>query len=282
MSMLSLWVDESDRGSLLAVGGLLIKWDIVLKIIHGWRAMKKNLGLDQSAEVKWNLPKDHETRKNLESSGKKTRGLAEEAINYLSSLDEATLIVSVMLEQRKKELWKKFFNKVSVRDFYCEGFRFLLQRAAEEVKETSSSGCIVVCDTPELGKVSFEFRKLRRGKKAVEKEYSKWFMEQGVDVGPSRLHHKGALKDAGFHPSFLIGDATYHDMLQMADIIVGAISDWVNSIRVDQPDQWMINQVKKLSSKFRAKHGQPSFWGDGLILWPSQNELWDKLKRSLS
>jgi hypothetical protein len=281
MSMLSLWVDESERGPLLSVGGLLVQWDTVLKIIHGWCAMKERLGLDPSAEVKWNLPKDHETRKAFERSGKKTRDLIEEAINYLASLDDTTFIVSVMFEQRKKEVWKIFSKKTSVRDFYCEGFRYLLQRVAEEIKETSSSGCIVVCDTPELGKKSFESGKLRRGKKAAEKEYAKWYIKEGVDVGPGKSQHKGPLKDAGFHPSFLIGDATYHDMLQMADIMVGAISDWIDSVKAGKPNQWIKSQIKKLIPKLRAKHGHLSFWGDGLVLWPWQNQLWDDLKRSL-
>jgi hypothetical protein len=279
MSTLSFWVDESEKGSLLAVGGVLVEWDEVGKVVKGWRTMKVNLGLDQAAEVKWSLPSGHRTRKALELSNRSTRDLSAKAVDYLAS-SAMSLVVVVMFEQRQTSWWKSIWAKASVRDFYCEGLRYALQRVAEEVVETGASGAIVVCDTPELGTKEFTSGSIRRGRKAVEKAFAEWYAA-GVGVGPGKQQHSGPLKDAEFHPSILIGDATYHDMLQMADVVVGATRDWVASVNDGKPDPWLTQQVRTLSSKFRARHGQPSFWGDGLVLWPWQNKLWETLKRSL-
>ncbi len=279
MTTLGLWVDESERGSLLAIGGVLMEWNAVPATVARWRSMKVKLGLKPSAEVKWSLPSDHPTRRALQRSKRTTRDLSAEAIGFLAS-SEMCFVVVVMFEQRQMHLWRILWPKASVRDFYCEGFRYLLQRAAEEVVETGAAGCVVVCDTPELGSKEFRRGSIKRGRRAVEQAYAEWY-SLGVGEGPGRLGRGGVLRSIGFHPSILVGDATYHDMLQMADVVVGATRDWVASITGGKPDPWVTRQMKLLVSRFRQKHGQPSFWGDGLVIWPWQNQLWWALKKNL-
>ncbi len=284
MGMLSLWVDESEKGSLLIVGGVLVEWDTVLGIIQRWREMKVRLGLDPDAEVKWNLPQGHPTRKKLEDQARTTRDLTERAIQTIVST-EMFCIVAVMSDLRQLDWWKKIWNRASVRDFYCEGLRYVLQRAAEEVVEGEATGCVVVCDTPGLGKDEFISGSIRRGPKAVEKAYAKWYTE-GIGVGPGGRHHHGALREIGFHPSILVSDATFHDMLQIADVVVGITRDWVASVQEGKSEAWLIKQMKALSRRFRSRHGlssygSPSFWGDGLILWPPQDPLRQHLQQSL-
>jgi hypothetical protein len=281
MGMLSLWVDESEKGSLLAVGGVLVEWDAVLGIIQQWHQMKVELGLDPHAEVKWNLPQGHPTRKRLESQARTTRDLAEKAIQTIVST-EIYCIVAVMFDLRQLAWWKRIWSKASVRDFYCEGLRYVLQRAAEEVVERQASGCVVVCDTPGLGKDRFVSGSIRRGPKALEEAYAKWYVA-GVEVGPGWRHHHGALKEIGFHPSALVSDATFHDMLQIADVVVGITRDWVVSVEERKSEAWLVEQMKALSQRFRSRHGYgvPPFWGDGLILWPHQDILYQHLQQSL-
>lgn len=156
----------------------------------------------------------------------------------------------------------------------------MLQRVAEEVVETRASSCIIICDTPGLGKKAFKHRSIRRGQNAVKDAYKEWYID-GVGVGPGNLPHNLSLRNANFHPSLFFADASYHDMLQMADMVVGAVSEWVYDVQNNCSDSWIFNQIKKLSCRFRAKHGHPSFWGDGLVLWPRQNKLWDALKKSI-
>lgn len=221
MSYLSLWIDESEREPLLALGGVIVEWSAVVGLVQQWRAMKVSVGLRPDSEVKWNLPRRHQVREDLARAGLLTRDLLAKAVQCLASLTlSMSFIVIAMFDKRRMDWWKIIWPKASARDFYCEALKYTVQRAAEEVTETGASGCVVICDTPELGTREFAGGSIRRGRKAVEKEYAQWY-EQGVGVGPGRQHHRGALKSVGFHPSIFVADATYHDVLQIVDVAVG-------------------------------------------------------------
>jgi hypothetical protein len=281
MGSLSVWVDESEKGDILVVAGVLADWAAVPKIVRDWRQVKAGLGLPPEAEVKWNLPSGHPTRQALERGRRTTKDLCVKATDFIAGRHDLTCVAVVMLEQRNIPLWKKlFWSKASVRDFYCEGLKYLIQRVAEEVVEAKLQDCIVVCDTPELGTKSFASGAIRRGPRAVEKTYGDWY-RHGVSVGPGRKHHGGPLADIGFHPSILIGDATYHDMLQIADVVAGVTREWVVAVRDNRANSWEVDCFKAVSVRFRTRHGNPDFFGDGFVLWPWDNELWTSLQRSV-
>ena len=276
--MYSLWIDESERDQYLAVGGFFAPIDINNKIITQWRDMKVSLGLDEDAEVKWTLSQSHPTRKQLNKIREQTKTLCERAIELISGWEEITCIVCVMKDERDRRF--RFWRKHSVRDFYCEALRYVLQRVAEEAEIQQLSQIQIVCDTPGLGNEKFYQRTIRRGRKAIF-DFFKEHYKKGVDVGPGKNVSKKSLKDLGFQPSILVADATYHDMLQIADVIVGCTSAWVTSIAKDHQRKWNIEQFKLLSKRFRCRYGDPTFFGDGFILWPWQKELWTKLQQSL-
>ncbi|BDG17683.1 DUF3800 domain-containing protein [Thermus brockianus] len=280
MSWLSLWVDESEKGDMLVVSGVLTTWESVCNIVRDWRRLKENFGLPPEAEIKWNLPQGHETRRLLEETGKTTRDLCEKLTDFIAERDDLTCVTAVMLEKRNLLSWKRIFPKASVRDFYCEGLKYLIQRAAEEVVEDKLQGCVVVCDTPGLGRNLFTSGTIRRGPGAVEKAYLNWY-HSGAGVGPGRQHHKGPLATIGFHPSVLTGDATYHDMLQIADVIAGVTREWVNAVRDNRSSSWELDRFQRVRDRFRNRHGNPGFFGDGFVLWPWHNELWVSLQQSV-
>jgi hypothetical protein len=275
MSSLSVWVDESEKGDILVVTGVLADWAAVPGLVKGWRRVKAELGLRPEAEIKWNLPPRHPTRQGLERGGRKTADLCKKATEFIAGRDDLTCAAVVMLEQRKSRS-----EKASVRDFYCEGLKYLIQRAAEEVAEAGLTDCVVVCDTPGLGTKPFASGAMRRGRGAVEKTYRDWY-HRGVGVGPGKKDHRGPLADIRFHPSVLIGDATYHDMLQIADVVAGVTREWVDAVRTNHSSSWELDRFKAVSVRFRRRHGNPDFFGDGFILWPWQNQLWASLKRSV-
>ena len=281
MDSLSVWVDESEKGDILVVAGVLAAWAAVPRIVRDWRAVKAVLGLPPEAEVKWNLSSGHPTRQALEQSGKTTKDLRVKVTDFVTRQDDLSCIAIVMREQRKNmAFWKSIWAKASVRDFYCEGLKYLIQRAAEEVVEAKLQDCVVVCDTPELGRKPFDLGAIRRGPGAVEKAYRDWY-RYGASVGPGKKYHGGPLADIGFHPSILIGDATYHDMLQIADVVAGVTREWVDAVRANRADSWEVERFKAVSVRFRRRHGNPDFFGDGLVLWPWDNELWTLLQRSV-
>ncbi len=281
MTSLSVWVDESEKGDFLVVAGVFVPWTKVPSIVKDWRDMKVALGLQPEAEVKWNLPSNHSTRQALKRAGRTTKNLLEKATEFIARRDDVTCIAITMFEQRNISVWKRWlWSKASVRDFYCEGLKYLLQRVAEEVVETRLQDCVVVCDRPELGRERFNFGTLRRGLGAVEKAYQEWY-HQGLGTGPGKQHHRGPLGEIGFHPSILIGDATYHDMLQIADVVAGVTREWVDAVRSNHIPSWEVDRFKVVSVRFRSRHGNPGFFGDGFVLWPWRNELWEALQRSL-
>ena len=64
VNMPALYVDESEQGAFLGVGGLYADLAHLPQIEAAWRDMKVNdLGLDPGDELKWNLPEGHPTRK---------------------------------------------------------------------------------------------------------------------------------------------------------------------------------------------------------------------------
>jgi hypothetical protein len=281
MRSLSVWVDESEKGNMLVVAGVMADWAVVPNIVDSWRGVKAKLGLPRDAEIKWNLPSEHPTRQVLVQKRRKTKELCMKAIDFIADRDDLSCIAIVMLEQRRNLLfWRKLWSKASVRDFYCEGMKYLIQRAAEEVVEAKLLSCVVVCDTPQLGAKTFTSGAIRRGRQAIEDAYKDWYL-RGVDVGPGREHHGGSLEDIGFHPSVLIGNATYHDMLQIADVVAGVTREWVDAVRANRSSSWEVNRFKAVSARFRRRHGDPDFFGDGFVLWPRQNELWASLQRSV-
>lgn len=280
MGSLSVWVDESEKGDLLVVAGVFTAWAAVPSIVRGWRQVKAALGLQPDAEIKWNLPSKHPTRQALESAGRTMKDLRLKATDFIAGRDDLICIVVVMLEQRNISFWKMIWPKASVRDFYCEGLKYLIQRVAEEVVEAGWQDCVVVCDTPELGTKSFALGTIRRGSGAVEKAYRNWY-HQGVSVGPGKKHHEGPLADIGFHPSILIGDATYHDMLQITDVVAGVAGGWVDAVLANRGSSWEVARFKAVSVRFRSRHGNPDFFGDGFVLWPFQPELWSAHQQSV-
>jgi hypothetical protein len=281
MCSLSVWVDESEKGDILVVAGVFAAWAAVPSIVNGWRRVKGELGLPTEAEIKWNLPREHSARQALEQVGRTIQELRVKATDFIAGRDDLTCVAVVMLDQRVVSFWRKvLWHKASVRDFYCEGLKYLIQRAAEEVAEAALQNCVVVCDTPELGEKRFALGTIRRGSGAVQVEYQKWY-QQGVGVGPSKQHHQGPLAGVGFHPSVLIGDATYHDMLQIADVVAGVTREWVDAVRHSRANSWELGRLKAVSVRFRRRHGYPDFFGDGFILWPPQNDLWTQLQLSV-
>jgi len=279
----SVWIDESEKGKWLAVGGFWIPLEKQQDLITAWENMKKSFDLSKDAEIKWHFHERHPVRKELESKGKKTKHLLEKATKIVQDFEHITCVVCVIKDERKNPFWKRKLNNLSPRDFYCEAFKYVLQRVAEDAEYEKWGGLLIICDTPSTGgKKAISLGAIKRGHKAVFNAYRNYY-KNGVGIGPSKKFSDKALRDLNFQPSILISDATYHDLLQIADIIVGCTLAWVDCVEKGEHSrkQWVIEQFKKISNKFRSKYGNPSFWGDGLIIWPWQHELWKDLQNSL-
>lgn len=110
MTVFSLWIDESEKGNFLSVGGILVELNYVPRLINEWRHMKFNLGVAEDAEFKWNIGRDHPVRRAIESSRFTTRGIREKAIEFIAGNNELFLIIVLMFDERK-EFWKFLYKK---------------------------------------------------------------------------------------------------------------------------------------------------------------------------
>ena len=64
-------------------------------------------------------------------------------------------------------------------------------------------------------------------------------------------------------------------------VVAGVTREWVDAVRANHSSSWELDRFKAVSVRFRRRHGNPDFFGDGFVLWPWQNELWTSLQRSL-
>lgn len=175
MTDLSVRIDESEKGNLLVIGGLIARWQQIPGLVAEWRNVKVSAGLEPHTEIKWNLPSNHQTRVALNKLGITTRALSEKFIKFLVSTDTICVATAMADKRSDIELWKKFFwEKASARDFFCEGVRYVVQRVAEECVDRKTNNCVIVCDTPELGRHFFQHGSIWRGPAAMYDAYKGW------------------------------------------------------------------------------------------------------------
>jgi len=239
-------------------------------------------GLPEDVEIKWSLSEKHPTRLLLDKLGKSTKDLAEASISFIQKREDITCLAAVMTECRSVPIWRKvIWSGASVRDFYCEGLRYVLQRVAEEVELESISQTTIVLDTPSLGKAKFSRGTIERGTRGVFERYRDWYAS-GVGPGPSRAISQKPLQDLGFDPAVLVSAASYHDLLQVADVVVGCTTSWVKDIVRGARSSFATELTKQLSANFRNRYPSAGhFFGDGFVLWPMDLPLWTNLQHSL-
>lgn len=87
------------------------------------------------------------------------------------------------------------------------------------------------------------------------------------------------MEGLGFHSALLLSAGSHNDALQMADVIVGCVTSWVKDTDAQQASQWLIDRVRQLRPLFRG--GVGGMFGDGFVIWPYQNQLWQTLQASI-
>ncbi len=278
--MPALYVDESEQDPFLGVGGFYANLAHLPQIEAAWRDMKvEDLGLDPDDELKWNLPEDHPTRKKLDASGKGGRRPNEAMIDTLTS--QPVTFVCVVMRDNRKPGWPQIVKKRSARDFYCEGLKYVLQRFGEEAHTRSGDEpWLCVVDRPEgLKKIGLHWRStqwLEHGPKAAHELYRK-VMAEGPGRGPQG--DVRPLRQARFASGLFVGHASHDDLLQMADCISGAVTSLVKDSARGSATDWLVGLTKAMVTGFRG--GRATMFGNGLIVWPMDLDLWNSLKQRL-
>jgi hypothetical protein len=278
--MPALYLDESEQGAFLGVGGFYADLSHVSQMEAAWRQMKVNdLGLDADDELKWNLPEGHPTRRKLDASGRGGRQRNEAMIDTLTSLP-LTFVCAVMRDTRSPG-WQRITGPRSARDFYCEGLRYVLQRFGEEAHtRAGNEPCLCVVDRPEgLTRINLPWsstRWLEHGLKAAHEMYRN-VMGQGPGRGPQG--EVRPLRQARFASGLLVGHASHDDFLQMADCVSGAVTSLVKDSADGPASDWLVGLVRAMVPRFRG--GRAEMFGNGLVVWPMDPDLWNSLRRRL-
>jgi len=279
--MPALNVDESEQGELLGVGGFYAALPHLPRIEAAWREMKtRDLGLDANDELKWNLPDNHPTRLKLHASGRSGPLRNELMVDTLTSLP-VTLVCVVMRDTRNPG-WQQIIGRRHARDFYCEGLRYVLQRAGDEAQAHAGGGepwfCVV--DRPggltQIGLHWHSTRWLDRGLKAAHEMYRE-LMDHGAGQGPGGV--VPPLRQLGFASGLLVGHASHDDFLQMADCVSGAVTSLVKDVMDGTASDWLVARVRAMVPAFRG--GRGVMFGNGLVVWPMAPILWNALRARL-
>ncbi len=198
---------------------------------------EQQLALDPDGELKWNLPENHPTRRKLASAGRWGRARNEAMVAVIAA-QPVTLVCAVMRDVRSP-WWRQFTGHRSVRDFYCEGLKYVLQRFGDEAyARPTGEPSLCVVDRP-AGLTGLEIhwrstRWLEHGLKAAHQLYRQ-VMTRGPGRGPRGP--VAPLRQAGFASGLLIGHASHDDLLQVADCVVGAVTSLVKDTYIKPPSR---------------------------------------------
>lgn len=286
--MYGFWIDESfkeitesSQNPIIAVGGFYIPIQLFQYCISEWRALKQSYGIDENSEVKWNLPSKHPTRNEIALKKINYWNFRISAMEMINSWQFLFCVVSILKDRRDQRLWRMRNFRTSCTDFYIECLKFTLQRIAEESENNNWGYCQIICDRFSLGKNKIEFGAIRKGPNIIQKYYNE-FYRSGVGGGPFSIGQNHPLKELGFHPSIIMSDASYDDLIQIADFIVSCSSDWVFDTLSNSTLTFSNKCMKIIAPRFRNTLQIPlGFFRDGLILFPFDDTEVAKLKSSL-
>lgn len=286
--MYGFWIDESlkevtdpSQKPLIAVGGFYIPILESQYCISAWQALKRTFGIDEDSEIKWNLPKKHPTRIEIEQKQIDYWKFRKSALELLESWQFFFCVVSILKDKRDRCLWQWDRIRPSCVDLYSECLKYSLQRVAEESCDSKWMYCLVISDRFSTGKGKIEIGAVRKGPNIIQEYYNRLYRE-GVGGGPNSLYENHTLKNLNFYPSILMSDATYDDLIQIADFVVSCTADWVFDTLYNTKKTFSTECMKILAPRFRnVSQTTFGFFKDGFNPYPFDDEEILKLKLSL-
>ncbi|SRR5579875_148426 len=300
-----MFLDESEQGQFLCVGGVYAAVSAVGRVEARWRDLKQRLGLGPGDCFKWS-PEERVT--------KKLKSLAEArlaAAELVASLEEMTAVSVVLQERRgnyvvsepgrKREIlsWDQLSGnqRGGVRHFYLRGLEFAVQRFARDCDPPEEHAAIVVDNldwtrNPKNRKTLVRMLKrlpqadkwaikdwIKKGTEAAREAYARW-LHEGLD---SPGYQTRPLKDLLFESTFHEAAGRWSDALQIADFIAGCSAAFFADLDKDKVGGASERYLRLLLPRLRNRPGVGcGVWGNGLVLWPPNHTLWEVAKKRLS
>jgi hypothetical protein len=307
-----MYLDESDHGEFLSVGGYYCWSRDVPRVELAWQQVKQRLNLDPAWPLKWS-----------------PQGTVQQLLKEKTGVDEARRraaaaiaglpieVVAVVLQERRGTYlvlgpgvdadpevvaWKNVHPQGGgVRHFYLRGVEFALQRFAHYAKELpleNREPCHLVLEN--LGWASNPGKMTKRLTAQLEKmpETDSWVIRAWIEKGAQALCEAyarwcrnglakpydslGDLQALGFESTFHECHDEWSDAMQIADFVAGCFGAFVSDL--SRGKQGVAQDcARALQPRIRAT-GSIGFgiWGNGFVLWPPNQEIWAKAKGALA
>jgi len=291
-----LVLDESERGEFLAVGGLIVPTGRACDLEAEWRQLKANCGLSAELPLKWAPPRESVAR--LRAGGLNVDDIRRSVCQWVGRRSDI-LALAMVHEERRRGLLRP--GRGGVRDFYATGVAFAVQRFAEVVADPKFADRphVVVLDSIAWSRgrrsplwdnritrfhVQLMWGSKRqaivpwmaKGHKALLESYGEWHRRGFSDVKIPPLEQRG------FVSSFLEAQGDRMDMLQIADCVCGCAAELFFSVASGQPFPVARECMRTLLPVFCRMTGfGTDVWGDGIVLYPPNDELWWRVRRLL-
>jgi hypothetical protein len=259
-----LVLDESLRGNVIAVGGYITTAYRLTPIVRAWRALKREVfGIDPRMELKYTMDDRHATRVALDAAGWNHARRVPAMLDVVAAMD-IIIVVDVLVDIR---------TGVRPDQFYLDALGWCVRREANDVgADVDGPHWAIVDMPPQSGEldavgVSDRLRSMHQhvGTAAFD-FYQRLFLEPqrfgwGQPAGRP-------LRDLGFAPTLVAAHARHSDLLQVADVVVGTVRDFVSRcIAGADPlgrlpaEGWREDNVRRIGSKFRRGAGRVCGYG---------------------
>ena len=264
----TFWLDESYRSRYLTLGGFFCDSEDIGGTTDAWRDLKIEFGLQPEAELKYTISEGHPSRAVLDDGGW-TQAVRVPAM--LRAIRNMPLVVVVTTIEDGR-----LADDRHVTDMYPDALRWVVRGFAIGTDGPLSHPHRVITDAPpgvgELDRAALSprMKELLRSRGTYAFDIYRDLYERPQDTATIQWP---SLRELGFESSLLSSHARYSDHLQIADVIVGVVRDFVEHT-LEGADSWgqlpeatwRDDNLAILMPKFR-RHGAV-VWNRGFGFFP--------------
>jgi hypothetical protein len=249
---------------ILVIGGYAISRPQIPKLLTEVERIKTAHGLDPQCPVKWNV-KDldsaltaHVLMHQKEIILAKSNALRTELLKALAGSDAIVFASAIRAHSTNRQVLGR-----TKEDLIAYSFGNLLMRAGLYCKEKQATHADFLLDWPE-----------RNDRRPFVNEYYKGWRHGRSGSASSKVKYMcGALTALGFAPSSSFGAMEFEPRLQLADMVVGTVREFVSFALGKTPiTSFGVQRFKALLPKFyRRSNG--AIVGRGLSISPTHSDF---------
>lgn len=260
-------IKDADIPDILLFGGVIIEADAEAGLQSAVEKIKKRLGHPR-APVKWNMKDLRDLYKKQEQVALYEKLLASsrewraELFNALAAADCTLLVACIEGYSQKRDILKRRKEDLT-RYIFTNG----LMRFGLHVRDAQPSQAQVVLDWPDKG-IS----------KPFDSEYA-YAYRRGKTSDGNVTYQCGRLSELGFSDSVMFTNMRHCQMLQIADLVVGASREFLECCLGKKQGGQGLDCLKTVRDKFRGAPG--NVVGRGLVVPSGNTEFLSRVRRGV-